>query len=114
MIKQAESPPAGRTQAAREPRPINATELGAVIEEALRQVGEQDYFAKDASEVIELAPIVERLESMNAIAVNQVLVELSQEKGRYAEPLVHALIHSLDQREDFEQIIDHPLLGPLY
>lgn len=97
------------------PRPVFAHELVAIVDRAIAEYGEYTYTDKGTSEVIDVDPIIARLEEMNAATIRALLVEFIETKGeRLAEPLASSLVHGLDLRPDFDDIVDHDLIGPLY
>lgn len=96
-------------------KPVFAHELVTAVDQAIAEYGEYTYLDKGANEVIDVKAIALRLEGMNATVIRDVLVEFIQQKGEHlATPLAESLVHGLDERSDFEDIVDHELIGPLY
>jgi len=85
------------------------TDLGKKIlnelDEAIKKFGIYSYQDKGASEVINLEPLEEELNSLSTQEVIDVLKYLL-DNHQDSERLVEELISSLDQREDFDDILD--------
>lgn len=85
------------------------TDLGQKIlnelDEAIEKFGIYSYQDKGASEIINLEPLEEELNSLSTQEVIDVLKYLL-DNHQDSKRLVEELISSLDQREDFDDILD--------
>lgn len=96
---------------------ITAEEIIEEIEEALR-LFRYDFGDKGPDEVMELAPIVNKLKQMTGVEASVVLEEVSKYKDTYQEGLsvVESLLNYLSESPEkwWNELITHPTIKEIY
>lgn len=101
-----------RTRAGRVVAMITALECNKQILAAIKQFGTYSYDDKGPEEVMDIPVIVERMSSMNAQQIADVLAEVRG--SEYGERFVSTMLVVLQDREDLDVLYDDPRVNDLY
>jgi len=91
---------------------LTAKECQEKIEYAIEEFGRYNYYDKGAAEVIDMNVLIERTEDMSAQQVIDLLLEVL--KHKHGEEFVRYFVCMIDDREDFDTILENSKLGVYY
>jgi len=91
---------------------LTAKECQEKIEEALKKFGEYNYYDKGAEEVISMDVVAEKMKDMSTQQVIDLLLDVL--KYKHGEEFVRCCIYRIDDREDFDTILENSALGAYY